>query len=79
MLQAPPPQPMSFGSPLGIKHRNYVYYPSNLSPFLWTGASLMDPGAVGQALLQQQAVQGQQVLQQLHQQGALPRNGYPWN
>ena len=36
LFQVPPPQPMSFGLPLGIKHWNYVYYPFNLSPFLWT-------------------------------------------
>jgi hypothetical protein len=78
LFQVPPPQPLSFGPPHGIRYTNYRYRPYNQSSFLCKGASHLDPGAISlsglQALLQQQAGAGHQVFQH-HQQGGRPRTG----
>ena len=77
LYQVPPPQPMNLGQTHGIRYANYRYQPINYPSFLWKGASLLDPGVIGQVqdlLQQQQAGPGHQVFQQ-HQQGGRPRNG----
>ena len=84
LYQVPPP-PLNLGPTHGMRYANYRYQPFNHPSFLWKGASLLDPGVIGQqviGLLQQQAGPGHQVFQQQHQQGGRPRNGgYPgqWN